>query len=62
MEASQVKKLLDDVIRTDYEFEGIKASPDVTGYRNKMEYTFGDELRTGLWHLAFTKEAACMTL
>ncbi len=58
MKASQVKKLLDDVIRTDYEFEGIKASPDVTGYRNKMEYTFGDEFKDGPLALGLHKRSS----
>ncbi|MDD6073160.1 MAG: 23S rRNA (uracil-5-)-methyltransferase RumA, partial [Clostridium sp.] len=39
----QVKRLIDAVC-ADYEFEGIKASPLPDGYRNKMEFTFGDEV------------------
>ena len=58
MKASQVKKLLDDVIRTDYEFEGIKASPDVTGYRNKMEFSFGDAYKDGPLTLGLHKKGS----
>lgn len=46
----QVKELLDDALRGQGEpwrFEGIKASPEPFGYRNKMEFTFGDEVKDG---------------
>lgn len=43
---SQVKSLLDQVCQ-DYTFEGIKASPIWEGYRNKMEFSFGDEEKGG---------------
>jgi 23S rRNA (uracil-5-)-methyltransferase RumA len=47
MKEGQVKRLMDGVIRRPYEFEGILGSPSHTGYRNKMEYTFGDEYKDG---------------
>lgn len=43
---AQVKELLDGVCE-DYEFEGIKGSPVEDGYRNKMEFSFGDECKNG---------------
>ena len=43
---AQVKELLDSVC-SDYEFEGIKGSPIHEGYRNKMEFSFGDEYKDG---------------
>ena len=46
----QVKKLLDGVLykqEMPYEFEPIKSSPAVFGYRNKMEFSFGDEYKDG---------------
>lgn len=45
----QVKKLLDAVLvkQEAYDFEGIKASPIAYGYRNKMEFSFGDEYKDG---------------
>ena len=45
----QVKKLLDTVLakRSDYVWEGIKESPVKFGYRNKMEFSFGDEYKDG---------------
>ncbi|MBQ8637536.1 MAG: class I SAM-dependent RNA methyltransferase [Lachnospiraceae bacterium] len=42
----QIRQLLDHVCR-DYEFEGIEASPVTSGYRNKMELSFGDEYKDG---------------
>ena len=45
----QVKRLLDNCLKNHegaFEpewFEGIKGSPCTSGYRNKMEYSFGDE-------------------
>lgn len=45
-----VKGLLDDVIDSEvypYEWQGIIGSPVVHGYRNKMEYSFGDEYKDG---------------
>ncbi len=38
----QVRMLLDRVDQ-EYKWEGIKASPETDGYRNKMEYSFGNE-------------------
>lgn len=46
MKAAQVRKLIDEVC-TDYEFEGIKKSPKQEGYRNKMEFSFGDAFKDG---------------
>ena len=46
---TQVKKMLDSVLdrQEAWQFEGIKASPVCFGYRNKMEFTFGDERKDG---------------
>ncbi len=46
LKLSQVKVLLDPVCG-DYEFEGIKGSPLQWEYRNKMEFSFGDEYKDG---------------
>lgn len=43
---AQVKELVDSVC-SDYVFEGIKASPAADGYRNKMEFSFGDAYKDG---------------
>ena len=47
MKSEQVKKLLDEVIESDYTFEGILGSPVCEEYRNKMEFSFGDESKDG---------------
>jgi 23S rRNA (uracil-5-)-methyltransferase RumA len=45
---NQVKGLIDEVCDpATYEFQGIKGSPLVDGYRNKMEFSFGDEYKDG---------------
>ena len=50
LKAGQVKKLLGGVIDSEthpYDWEGIIGSPVTTAYRNKMEYSFGDEYKDG---------------
>lgn len=56
----QVKKLLDSVLSgyEEYQFEGIKASPVCYGYRNKMEFTFGDEIKDGPLSLGMHKRGS----
>ncbi|MCR5390165.1 MAG: class I SAM-dependent RNA methyltransferase [Lachnospiraceae bacterium] len=43
---AQVKDLLKDYVEG-AQYDGVKPSPVETGYRNKMEYTFGDEYKDG---------------
>lgn len=57
MKASQVKELLDGVC-SDYVFEGIKGSPDAWAYRNKMEFSFGDEVKDGPLALGMHKRGS----
>lgn len=47
MKEQQIKKILDEAINGEYIFEGIEASPIHEAYRNKMEYSFGDEYKGG---------------
>lgn len=49
LKEEQVKRLLEPVLsrQGEWRFEGIKQSPAVYGYRNKMEFTFGDEWKDG---------------
>ena len=42
IKSRQVLKLLADAGIQGFDFLGIQPSPNITGYRNKMEYTFGD--------------------
>ena len=56
----QVKKLLDSVLdqQDSWQFEGIKASPVCFGYRNKMEFSFGDEVKDGPLALGMHKRGS----
>lgn len=53
----QVKELLDGVCE-EYEFEGIKGSPLADCYRNKMEFSFGDEVKDGPLALGMHKRGS----
>lgn len=55
---NQVKQMLDGVIHTPYVFEGIKKSPVSTEYRNKMEFSFGDEVKDGPLALGMHKRGS----
>lgn len=57
MKAAQVRKLLDEVCG-DYVFEGIKRSPKESGYRNKMEFSFGDAFKDGPLSLGMHKRGS----
>lgn len=54
---AQVKELIDSVCE-DYQFEGIKASPVAEGYRNKMEFSFGDAYKDGPLALGMHKRGS----
>ncbi len=61
MKEGQVKRLLDSVLckqTTSWKFEGIKASPVQFGYRNKMEFSFGDEVKDGPLSLGMHKRGS----
>lgn len=54
IKSEQVKALLDRVCKN-YLFEGIKRSPKQFEYRNKMEFSFGDEVKDGQLELGMHK-------
>lgn len=57
----QVKRLLDACLEgqeENWNWEGIKGSPKVYGYRNKMEFTFGDEVKDGPLTLGMHKRGS----
>ena len=58
MKAEQVKEILDAAIVGDYEFEGVKESPKEFRYRNKMEFSFGDEYKDGPLSLGLHKKGS----
>jgi len=47
LKCEHVRKLLEESYTEAFEFEGILQSPVVAGYRNKMEYSFGDDRKDG---------------
>lgn len=51
-----VKKLIDNVANAPYIWEGILGSPVTKGYRNKMEFSFGDEYKDGPLALGLHKK------
>ena len=54
----QVRALLDPVLPEGYNFEGIKGSPLTRAYRNKMEFSFGDEFKDGPMTLGMHKRSS----
>jgi len=61
IKGEQVKKLLDSVLnrqKDGYVWEGIKASPKEYEYRNKMEFSFGDEYKEGPLSLGMHKRGS----
>ena len=57
----QIKKLLRNCLegkQKEYVFEGIKGSPAVYEYRNKMEFSFGDEVKDGPLSLGMHKRGS----
>ncbi len=57
----QVKRLLDACLEGQedgWQWEGIKASPVAYGYRNKMEFSFGDEEKDGPLTLGMHKRGS----
>lgn len=47
MKEGQIRKIMDEAVDGEYLFEGVKASPKEFAYRNKMEFSFGDEYKDG---------------
>lgn len=47
LKSEQVKRLLDSAVSYDYDFLPIAGSPNEFGYRNKMEFSFGDSEKNG---------------
>ena len=63
IKAAQVKGLLKPVLESygkdvDELFEGIKESPNHLAYRNKMEFSFGDEVKDGPLSLGMHKRGS----
>lgn len=60
MKEMQVKELIDQAVGNayEYEFQGIHGSPLEFGYRNKMEFSFGDEFKDGPLSLGLHKKGS----
>lgn len=59
MKAGQVKDIIDEAVNgRAYAFEGIKGSPKEFAYRNKMEFSFGDEYKDGPLSLGLHKKGS----
>ncbi len=57
LKGDMVKHIIDQVC-SDYEYEGILGSPMEVGYRNKMEFSFGDEHKDGPLALGLHKKGS----
>lgn len=67
LKKNQVLEIIDNVYKTldsslnikkDYMYDGILASPEIQGYRNKMEFSFGDEYKGGPLTLGLHKKGS----
>ncbi len=58
LKAGQVKKLIDSAVDYEYDFRGIASSPLEWGYRNKMEFSFGDSCKGGELTLGLHKSGS----
>ncbi|MFA9464187.1 MAG: 23S rRNA (uracil(1939)-C(5))-methyltransferase RlmD [Velocimicrobium sp.] len=57
LKSNMVKDIIDEVCE-EYEFLGIKGSPSEWQYRNKMEFSFGDEYKNGPLALGLHKRGS----
>lgn len=58
MKEAQVKAMMDEAVEGPYLWEGVKPSPVKQAYRNKMEFSFGDEYKDGLMALGMHKRGS----
>ena len=54
----QVKSMMDEAVDGDYIWEGVLESPVKSEYRNKMEFSFGDEYKDGPLALGMHKRGS----
>ena len=55
MKEAQVREMMDSAVKGNYVWEGIYPSPQKEAYRNKMEFSFGDEYKDGPMALGLHK-------
>lgn len=59
MKAEQIQSIMDAAVDGySYTFEGVKESPKEFAYRNKMEFSFGDEYKDGPLSLGLHKKGS----
>ena len=58
MKEGQIRRIMDPVVKGEYVFEGVKHSPKEFHYRNKMEFSFGDEYKDGPLSLGLHKKGS----
>lgn len=58
LKESQIKRMMDEAVNGDYVWDGMKESPAKEGYRNKMEFSFGDEYKEGPLALGMHKRGS----
>ena len=58
MKEGQIRRIMDPVVKGEYVFEGVKHSPKEFYYRNKMEFSFGDEFKDGPLSLGLHKKGS----
>ena len=58
MKSDQIKRIMDEAVKGEYEFQGVKPNPKEFGYRNKMEFSFGDEYKDGPLSLGLHKKGS----
>lgn len=58
MKEAQIKKMMDEAVNGDFLWQGVKESPVKEPYRNKMEFSFGDEYKDGPLALGMHKRGS----
>ena len=58
MKEGQIRRIMDEAVDGEYLFEGVKESPKEFAYRNKMEFSFGDEYKDGPLSLGLHKKGS----
>lgn len=58
MKEQQIRRIMDSAVTGEYVFEGVHGSPKEFGYRNKMEFSFGDEYKDGPLSLGLHKKGS----
>lgn len=54
----QIRQMMDEAVKGSYRWEGVKESPAREAYRNKMEFSFGDEYKDGPLALGMHKRGS----